>query len=65
METGDHGLAFLFALNLAVVEHNRDLESVTVLLKLLVVFLVWVIQLKIGNAIHKIVQVILFRFEAE
>ena len=57
METGDHGLAFLFALNLAVVEHNRDLESVTVLLKLLVVLLVLVILLKIRNVIHKIVQV--------
>ena len=57
METGVHGLTFLFVLNLAMVELNRDLESVTVLLQLLVVLLAPVILLKIRNVTHKIVQV--------
>ena len=57
METGEHGLPFLFVLNLAMVELNRDLESVTVLLQLLVVLLAPVILLKIRNVTHKIVQV--------
>ena len=59
METGVHGLTFLFVLNLAMVELNRDLESVTVLLQLLVVLLAPVILLKIRNVKHKIVQKLL------
>ena len=42
-----------------MVELNRDLESVTVLLQLLVVLLAPVILLKIRNVKHKIVQKLL------